>query len=140
MSGGAYDAVMGVFSNSSDNLWSGNSSSGNSGFTGKVGESGDDYTGVSFPNPKYYDVYKASSGTTLTNNKACNGDKCYGHGVSPEVDGWYSDSAGLVSSAYPWYLRSCYYANSSAAGLLFRTGCNGNTNSSYSFRLVLSEP
>ena len=37
MSGGAWEYVMGVFANSYGIKWSGNSSSVNSGFKGKVG-------------------------------------------------------------------------------------------------------
>ena len=63
MSGGAYEYVMGVFANSSGSLWSGNSTSSNSGFNGLVGSSGASYTsGIAFPEEKYYNVYKASSG------------------------------------------------------------------------------
>ena len=104
MSGGATEAVMGVFANSDGQLWSGNSASHNSGFTGLVGSSGESYTGIAFPDSKYYDVYKASSGTTISVLTACNGGVCYGHGLS-EVNGWYYKTVSIVSELYPWLGR-----------------------------------
>ena len=63
MSGGAWERVMGVFANSEGTLWSGYDTSYNSGFNGLVGSSGTSYTsGIAFPEEKYYNVYKASSG------------------------------------------------------------------------------
>ena len=139
MSGGAGEHVMGVFANSDDELWSGNSTTYNSGFTGKSGETADPYTGVSFPDSKYYDVYKASNGTTMTQNQACDGGICYGHAVNPEVQRWYSDYSGFVTSKFPWFLRSGYYDHGGNAGVMTRYTTQGNKNGAYSFRLVLSE-
>ena len=145
MSGGATEYVMGVFANSSYTsgttiyLWSGNSTTYNSGFTGKLGSSGDTYEGVVFPNAKYYDVYKASSGTTMTQNKACNGGICYGHAVSPEVANWYGDYSHFVSAAYPWFLRGGSYSRGASAGVMAKLCTYGYANSGDSFRLVLSE-
>ena len=135
MSGGAYEYVMGVFTNSSGQLWSGNSATNNSGFTGLVSSSGDSYTGVDFPDGKYYDIYKAASGTSINILTACDGGICYGHGLS-EVKGWYNDSAYFVVASEPWLRRGGYYgfnANAGAFGFSYGGGSSG-----YGFRSVIS--
>ena len=137
MSGGAYEYVMGVFANSDGQLWSGYSTSSNSGFTGLVGSSGTSYTGTTFPDSKYYDVYKASSGTTISALTACNGEICYGHGLS-EVKNWYGDLASFVSAGNPWFRRGGYYYNGADAGAFYFNSNTGNASSSSGFRSVLS--
>ncbi len=112
MSGGADEYVMGVFANSDGQLWS-----GSSGFTGLVGTSGTSYTGVDFPDSKYYDVYKLS-GTTISALTACNGGICYGHGLS-ETNHWYYDSYSIVSPSHPWMIRGGSYKNSALAGVFY---------------------
>ena len=137
MSGGAWEYVMGVFANSDGQLWSGNSTSKNSGFTGLVGSAGDQYTGVDFPDSKYYDVYKAYSGTSRNSLTACNGGICYGHGLS-EVSGWYSDFAYLVAADYPWFIRGGRFNDRSVAGAFYRNYDGGNAgNNAYGFRSSL---
>ncbi len=123
---GVYDVygisfnLMSVFANSDEQLWSGKSTSANSGFTGLVGSSGELYTGNSFPDSKYYDVYKATSGTTISALTACNGGVCYGHGLS-ETNGWYiSLKNSFVSSSYPWMARgSAFFLQGRYAGGIF---------------------
>ena len=136
MSGGAWEYVMGVFANSDGQLWSGYSTSKNSGFTGLVGAAGDSYTGVDFPDSKYYDVYKASSGTTISALTACNGGICYGHGLS-EASKWYNDYAGFVSAKYPWFKRGDNHSGGFGAGAFFFDS-NGGASSN-GFRAVLSQ-
>ena len=135
MSGGAYEYVMGVFANSDGQLWSGNSSSTNSGFTGLVGSSGESYTGIAFPDSKYYDVYKASSGTTISALTACNGGVCYGHGLS-ETNGWYDEFASFVNANSPWFSRGGFFFN--GAGAFSRLNTKGEALYNYGFRSVLS--
>ena len=138
MSGGATEYVMGVFANSDGQLWSGKSTSENSGFTGLLGFSGESYTGTAFPDSKYYDVYKASSGTTINELTACNGGACYGHALS-ETDSWYGDINNFVWANYPWLLRGGGYYYGSIAGVFHRYYDYGD-GSSYigDFRSVLS--
>ena len=146
MSGGTSEYVMGVFANSDGQLWSGNSTSsnfsnsefGNSGFTGLVGSSGTSYTGVDFPDSKYYNVYKAYSGTTISALTACNGGMCYGHGLS-EVSNWYGDSADFVGPDVPWFLRGGYFSGGSFAGVFTFNGSYGYADSYSGFRAVLSQ-
>ena len=124
MSGGTLENVMGVFANSDGQLWSGQMTIYNSGFTGLLGAAGDSYTGVDFPDSKYYDVYKASSGTSISSLTACNGGICYGHGLS-EVSSWYSDPTEFVNAYYPWFTRGGNYNNGSNAGVFYFAHHNG---------------
>ena len=136
MSGGTYESVMGVFANSDGQLWSGDDTSYNSGFTGLLGSSGTSYTATAFPDSKYYDVYKASSGTTINALTACNDGVCYGHGLS-ETNKWHNDSAAFVSAEYPWFRRGGFYLNGSYAGAFNRGYGEGNANDSVGFRSVM---
>ena len=137
MSGGAWEYVMGVFANSDGQLWSGNSTSSNSGFTGLVGSAGRSYTGTAFPDSKYYDVYKASSGTMVDRLAACNG-VCYGHGLS-ETNDWYNDYAYFVSADCPWLIRGgCGNGAEAGAGAFYYSDDYGNANSEFGFRAVFS--
>ena len=138
MSGGALEYVMGVFANSDGTLWSGNSTSLNSGFNGLLGTNGTSKTnGIAFPEEKYYNVYKASSGTTISALTACNGGYCYGHGLS-EVSGWYGDYANFVSSENPWFCRGGYYSGGASAGAFgFFYYYGGVSGSGVGFRSAL---
>ena len=137
MSGGAWEYVMGVFANSDGQLWSGYDTSQNSGFTGLVGSSGESYTDTAFPDSKYYDVYKASSGTTIRALTACNGGVCYGHALS-EVNSWYSDYTDFVNANYPWFVRGGDYSDGSNAGVFYWDYYNGDSSNGFGFRSVLS--
>ena len=140
MSGGAYEYVMGVFANSDGQLWSGQSTSSNSGFTGLLGLSGTSYTGTAFPDSKYYDVYKASSGTTISALTACNGGVCYGHGLS-ETNRWYGDGdyVNFINTWEPWMMRGSNYDDGSTAGVFGLHSFRGDDSLSVdiSFRSVM---
>ena len=136
MIGGAWEYVMGVFANSNGQLWSGYDTSNNSGFTGLVGSSGTSYTGTEFPDSKYYDVYKASSGTTISALTACNGGVCYGHGLS-ETNRWYNDTAAFVSANYPWFQRGGNCFDGSDAGVFDGVKNDGGANDFVGFRSSL---
>ena len=137
MSGGALEYVMGVFANSNGELWSGYSTSLNSGFTGLVGLAGTSYTGTAFPDSKYYDVYKATSGTTISALTACNGGVCYGHGLS-ETNIWYNDSTYFVKADDPWLKRGGQFSSDSRAGVFYRSYDAGHSIADCGFRSVLS--
>ena len=138
MSGGVSEYVMGVFANSDGQLWSGSSTSNNSGFTGLLYD-GTSYTGIAFPDSKYYDMYKASSGTAISALTACNGGVCYGHALS-EVKGWYGDGdyTYFVNDNGPWFRRGGDYDKGSTAGAFNRDGFFGSADYSFGFRSVVS--
>ena len=136
MSGGAHEYVMGVFANSDGQLWSGWNTSYNSGFTGLVGKSGTSYIGTAFPDSKYYDVYKATSGTAIGALTACNGGVCYGHGLS-ETNAWYGDYTYFISADGPWFQRGGFNDDGSYAGVFDRYGNAGGSAGNSGFRSSL---
>ena len=137
MSGGAWEYVMGVFANSDGQLWSGkNTVVSNSGFTGLIGSSGTSYTGTTFPDSKYYDVYKASSGTTISALTACNGGVCYGHGLLETYE-WYGDYANFVYANGPWFGRGGLSGGGSSAGAFYFGDNVGYADAHFGFRSVM---
>ena len=122
MSGGMDEYVMGVLADTNGNPRSGYSSSANSGFTGMLGD-GTTYTGVSFPDSKYYNLYTGSSYT--------------GHALT-ETQEWYWDAAIYVESGYPWYSRGGMFLDSSGAGVFYFSKANGVPGNFSSSRLVIS--
>ena len=122
MSGGASEYVMGVFADTNGKPRSGYNSSDNSGFTGML-KDGTTYTGIAFPDSKYYNLYTGSSYT--------------GHALT-ETKNWYSDSASFVYSSGQWFRRGGRYNNSTSAGVFSFDGDGGYSYSYYSFRPVIS--
>ena len=112
MSGGASEYVMGVMEDSlnSNIPSSGGSSQYNSGFTGK--NLGDNTTtaGVTFPESKYYDIYKYGA-VSSDYTKYHLGD------ATTEVKGWNSDYLSIVSSGGPWFIRGGFYGGGTSAGV-----------------------
>ena len=140
MSGGAWERVMGVFANSEGTLWSGKDTSYNSGFNGLLGTNGTSKTnGIAFPESKYYNVYKASSGTTISDLTACNGGYCYGHGLL-EVNNWYGDYVAFVTSEQPWFNRGGNFGAGVEGGVFTFSRYYGNSISDQSFRSILVIP
>ena len=121
MSGGANEYVMGVLADTNGKARSGYSSSYNSGFTGML-KDGTTYTGITFPDSKYYNLYTGSSYT--------------GHALT-ETKNWYSDDASFVSSSYPWFIRGGYSSFNTSAGVFYFHRNDGYHVSSSS-RLVIS--
>ena len=122
MSEGADEYVMGVLADANGKPRSGNSSSSNSGFTGML-EDGTTYTGITFPDSKYYNLYTGSSYT--------------GHALT-ETKNWYSDGANFVNSYYPWFGRGGFCNDRTYAGVFFFNGGSGNSSSGNSSRPVIS--
>ena len=123
MSGGASEYVMGVFADTNGKPRSGYNSSDNSGFTGML-ENGTTYTGITFPDSKYYNLYTGSSYT--------------GHALT-ETKNWYSDSASFVNTFYPWFIRGGYSLNSKYAGVFnFNYYSGASDRYYYSSRLVMT--
>ena len=122
MSGGANEYVMGVLADTNGKARSGYSSSRNSGFTGMLSD-GTTYTGITFPDSKYYNLYTGSSYT--------------GHALT-ETKNWYSDYTYFVDASSPWFRRGGGYGSSADAGVFYFNSLVGNSDASYSSRLVIS--
>ena len=122
MSGGTLEYVMGVFADTNGKPRSGYSSSYNSGFTGMLND-GTTYTGIAFPDSKYYNLYTGLSYT--------------GHALT-ETKNWYSDGASFVDSGNPWFIRGGVYGSGTYAGVFVFDVYGGNSRSSSSSRLVIS--
>ena len=94
--------VMGVMQDNTgtNTPMSGYNSSYNSGFTGKIYDSGNftDFTGTPFPNTKYYDLYAYGTSNSDYTRRIL-GD------ATGEVHGWYDDYPAFVDSGYPWFVR-----------------------------------
>ena len=138
MSGGAYEYTMAnVISPDGTTMISGNSSSYNSGYTGKVYDSGNytSYTGISYPDSKYYDKYSFStSDMSRIRSKLGDGIK----EVYKSSTGWYNDYSYLSFSGYSWSKQGGHYSNALVAGLFSSHNYNGNAWSTISSRLIIT--
>ena len=122
MNGGAVEYVMGVLADTNGKPRSGYNSSYNSGFTGMLND-GTTYTGIAFPDSKYYNLYTGSSYT--------------GHALT-ETAGWYSDFAGFVFTGSSWFFRGGNYNTSALSGVFFFNNRNGDSSNISSSRPVIS--
>ena len=122
MSGGAFEYVMGVLADLNGKPRSGDSSSQNSGFTGVLNDGRTTYTGIAFPDSKYYNLYTGYY---------------KGHALT-ETQRWYSDSAYFVGGGNPWFARGDYYRNNASAGAFCFWGYVGDSHSNYSSRFVIT--
>ena len=138
MSGGAYEYTMSnTVSTDGTTMMSGYNSSYNSGYTGKLYDDGNytAYTGVAYPNTKYYDKYSFStSSSSEIGSKLGDGIK----EVYKGNKGWYGDYSGLAGSGYPWFIRGGSCRNGAVAGAFFSNNDNGIASSSGSSRLVIT--
>ena len=95
---------------------------------------GTTYSGVAYPESKYYNSYTntgdgVSPVTNYTNDMQ--------HALT-ETQNWYSDGAGFVYSLYPWFERGGYYLLSGSAGV-FDFGLDyGSAYTEGSVRLVIT--
>ena len=122
MSGGAWEYVMGVLVDTNGKPRSGYNSSSNSGFTGMLSD-GTTYTGIAFPDSKYYNLYTSSSYT--------------GHALT-ETKNWYRDSAGFVNSNCPWFVRGGGYNSNTSAGEFSFYNVFGIAEGDRGLRLVIT--
>ena len=105
MNDGKREYVMGVLADTNGNPRSGDDSSQTSGFTG-MEYNGTMYTGVPFPDSKYYNLYSGN----YYEESAQIGSKYIGHALK-ETDSWYGERIGYMQSTplsnmYPWVLRN----------------------------------
>ena len=139
MSGGSTEYIMGnMVSNDGITMMSGKTSSSNSGYTGKIYDSGNytSYTGIDYPNNKYYDKYSFSrSSTSRIRSKLGDGVK----EVYKDSEGWYNDYSHLVYSASFWFARGGYNSTGVNAGI-FSSSVNytGSGFSTGSSRLIIT--
>ena len=135
MSGGAWEYVMGVMEDSlnSNVPASGYNTQYNSGFSGKNLSDGTTTTGVSFPEAKYYDIYKY--GTTYNDGVA------YSRGhlgdATTETKGWNGDYAYFVYSSIPWFRRGGDYSSGTGVGVFAFHHYEGYTSGYDSARATL---
>ena len=136
MSGGAWEYVMGAYGDS-QGIYSGSSSSSNSGFNGRTGnDNGNVTNGVDLPNSKYYDVYKTNNAET-----ACDNEKpCLGHALleiknNTSDRGWYGDYGAMANLRYPWFVRGGAFSGL-YAGIFEYDYTNGDIQKHVSSRFV----
>ena len=138
MSGGAWEYTMAnVVSSDEITMISGSRSSYNSGYTGKLYDDGNytAYTGVAYPNTKYYDKYSFSTSSSSTiRSKLGDGIK----EVYKGDKGWYSDFSNLAGSSSPWFARGGSYFYGAYVGAFSSDGNIGSANSYLSSRLVIT--
>ena len=129
--------VMGVMQDNTgtNTPMSGYDSSSNSGFTGKVYDDGNftQYSGVSFPNSKYYDLYAYGTSYTYDTRRIL-GD------ATGEVASWYDDSSAFVNSAInSWFVRGFDDRGApTVAGVFAFLRNNGEPYPFLAFRSVLA--
>ena len=124
MSGGAWEYVMGVLADSNGKPRSGyDSGSENSGFTGML-DDGTTYTGIAFPDSKYYNLYTDDSSYT-------------GHALT-ETARWYNDDEYFVESSFPWFLRGGIYHDGIDAGVFTFSNSSGSSDSYYSSHFAIT--
>ena len=140
MSGGEWEYTMGnIVSNDSTTMISGTESSDNSGYTGKLYDYGSNtsYTGIDYPNNKYYDKYSfITRYDSRINSKLGDGIKeVYKRGS----EGWYSDSSCVASSDGPWFIRGGDIMRGDYSGVFRSNGASGGFDySTNSTRLIIS--
>ena len=138
MSGGAWEYTMSnIVSSDGTIMMSGYSSLSNSGYTGKIYDSGNytSYTGIDYPNNKYYDKYRY--GTSYESRKRSK----LGDGIKEVYKGsrgWYSDYSNLAYSIGSWFIRGGYYNGGVDAGLFNSDGYFGIAYSDDSSRLIIT--
>ena len=139
MSGGAYEYTMAnIVSNDGTTMMSGFDTSKNSEYTGKLYDSGNytSYTGIDYPNNKYYDKYSFSTDYgSIINSKL-------GDGIKEVYDSsmrlWYGAYFKLVEKDNPWFIRSINFNAASNAGLFNSDGDKGAAKSYNSSRLIIT--
>ena len=138
MSGGTWEYTMAnIVSNDGTTMMSGYNSSTNSGYTGKVYDSDNytSYTGIDYPNNKYYDNYSFSNGySTRIRSKLGDGIK----EVYKDLNGWYSDNSYLARAVYPWFARGGRYYVGVNAGVFDSRNNYGSAISDNSTRLIIT--
>ena len=125
MSGGAWEYVMGVQKDSNGNV--------------QVGSSG--FSTSSLPDSKYYDLYDYQAADGVGYTRYHLGDatrEILKNTSSHGGNAWWSDYSYNIYSSYPWVDRGGFCYNGSSAGVFYFGRYGGWSNTSHSFRSVLS--
>ncbi len=137
MNGGAHEsAIANLISNDGTIMISGNTTSENSGYAGKLYNSGKytSVTGIAYPNAKYYDKYSFSTDyTSRTNSKLGEAVKEVYNGSR----GWYNDYSEFNYNVSPWSVRGGSYDINSGAGITCHRVYSGKADTSVSSRIIL---
>ena len=135
MSGGAHEYTMSnIVSNDGTTMMSGYKSSSNSGYTGKIYDSGNytSYTGIDYPNSKYYDKYSYSKSDTSKKRSKL------GDGIKEVYNNWYRDFSSLARSNSPWIDRGGDSNSGASAGVFCSSTYHGSSNPYNSSRPVIT--
>ena len=139
MSGGKFEYIMAIMvSNDETTIMSGYDTSSNSGYTGKVYDSGNytAYTGIDYPNSKYYDKYSFSTGQySRIRSKLGDGVK---EVYKSTTYGWYNDNSSFVYSNFPLFERGGYYYSGANAGVFCSVSYSGGDDTNRSSRLIIT--
>lgn len=116
--------------------------------SGQLGSSGFNTTTVASYNPKYFDVYSASSGATSYNYRIL-GDAtgeigpfytyADGDATIRYHNNWYADNAVFIDSSFPWFVRGGDNYNGVLSGQFLFLRNTGTMFNYISSRLVLAE-
>ncbi len=155
MSGGTWEAVMGVYFTNDQQFITGSSSGLNSGFNGAYYQDCPNLTdcamkenGLPIPDAKYYDAYQESE-KTVSYQMAILGDATgemgpfsYGNKGHP-ISSWYTNRAYAIPPEAPFFVRGGDYKEGSNGGIFaFSKLTGGNPRNpgsvEVSFRMVLS--
>ncbi len=138
MSGGSYEYTMAnIVSNDGTIMMSGPTSSQNSGYTGKIYNNGNfaSYTGIEYPDAKYYDKYSYS--TSYTSRKRSK----LGDGIKEVYNtgsyGWYSNIFYLPYHKNPWLGRGGSGSDSGLFSSIYHSG-DSSISSNFSSHLIIT--
>ena len=138
MSGGANEYTMAnIVSNDGTIMMSGPTSSQNSGYTGKIYNNGNfaSYTGIEYPDAKYYDKYSYS--TSYTSRKRSK----LGDGIKEVYNtgsyGWYSNIFYLPYHKNPWLGRGGSGSDSGLFSSIYHSG-DSSISSNFSSHLIIT--
>ena len=138
MSGGAYEYTMAnLMYKDGVTPMSGYSSNQNSGYTGRVYDSGNytSYTEKEYPTT-YIDKYSYSSSSRKATKLGDSIKEVYSDSSAGRA--WYTDYNYFVVSSRPWFVRGSGHGNGSDAGVFASIYAFGNANSYYSARLAFA--
>ena len=140
MSGGTHESIMSnMISADGITMLSGYSASSNSGYTGIVRNfssgSTQVYTGVDYPNSKYYDKYSYGAASDDEFKRSKLGDGIKEIYKDSKNDGWYGNFSRFMTSSAPWFVRG---NNFMKTGIFSFFSDVGSADSYTSSRLIMT--